>query len=380
MAEQKKRFGFRDPSVGSFDDDAGRERPRPYAFGRSAATDRGAADSVPLFLSEEPSETDDQRYADQHAADDRYAEESYQDEPYQDERYQHEPFQDETYEAESFTRGFRNPLRTYRRATVSFRILMAVLAATCGAMLFALFSSDATRNFVESAKASITSSAAVPTAAAETESSTQLSAQDMQLKDPTRLSGPVSASADSGRDYPKAAAVAPSRDDIASAYQSALQGRTPAAEPQPLITPQFVTPQAAAPAAPPQQLAALPPTAPPMTAPAAIAPPPAFAPAAVAPAPVRRIDPEELSMLMKRAKDLLASGDIPPARLLLERAAGAQEPSAALLLAQTYDPQVLGTRDVRNINADLATARKWYQKAAQLGSADAQRRLGQMQN
>ena len=85
-------------------------------------------------------------------------------------------------------------------------------------------------------------------------------------------------------------------------------------------------------------------------------------------------------MLMKRAKDLLASGDIPPARLLLERAAGAQEPSAALLLAQTYDPQVLGTRDVRNINADLATARKWYQKAAQLGSADAQRRLGQMQN
>jgi len=34
-------------------------------------------------------------------------------------------------------------------------------------------------------------------------------------------------------------------------------------------------------------------------------------------------------MLMKRAKSLLASGDIPPARLLLERAADAQEPSAA---------------------------------------------------
>jgi TPR repeat protein len=40
----------------------------------------------------------------------------------------------------------------------------------------------------------------------------------------------------------------------------------------------------------------------------------------------------------------------------------------------------LGTRDVRNINADVAAARNWYQKAAQFGSAEAQRRLGQMQN
>ena len=85
-------------------------------------------------------------------------------------------------------------------------------------------------------------------------------------------------------------------------------------------------------------------------------------------------------MLMKRARSLLSAGDIPPARLLLERAADAQEPSAAFLLAQTYDPDVLGTRDARTITPDLAVARTWYQKAAQLGSADAQRRLAQMQN
>ena len=83
---------------------------------------------------------------------------------------------------------------------------------------------------------------------------------------------------------------------------------------------------------------------------------------------------------MKRARDLLASGDIPPARLLLRRAADAEEANAALLLAQTYDPDVLGTQDVRNINPDIAMARTWYQKAAQLGSADAQRRLAQLQN
>jgi hypothetical protein len=104
----------------------------------------------------------------------------------------------------------------------------------------------------------------------------------------------------------------------------------------------------------------------------------AAAPASVAP-PVRRMDSGELAALMTRAKTFLASGDIPPARLLLERAAEAQEASAALMLAQTYDPTVLGTQDIRNITPDPALARSWYQRAAQLGSADAQRRLSQLQ-
>jgi hypothetical protein len=104
----------------------------------------------------------------------------------------------------------------------------------------------------------------------------------------------------------------------------------------------------------------------------------AAAPVSVAP-PVRRMDSGELAALMTRAKAFLASGDIPPARLLLERAAEAQEASAALMLAQTYDPTVLGTQDIRNITPDPAQARSWYQRAAQLGSADAQRRLSQLQ-
>ena len=96
--------------------------------------------------------------------------------------------------------------------------------------------------------------------------------------------------------------------------------------------------------------------------------------------PARRIDPDELAALLKRAKNLLAIGDITSARLLLERAADAQEAEAALMLAGTYDPQVLGSQDLRSVTPDPAAARVWYQKAAQLGSADAKRRLGQLQN
>ena len=92
------------------------------------------------------------------------------------------------------------------------------------------------------------------------------------------------------------------------------------------------------------------------------------------------MDPDELAGFLKRAKGLLAVGDIASARLLLERAADAQEAEAALMLATTYDPQVLGNQDMRSITADPAMARQWYQKAAALGSADARRRLSELRN
>src|SRR6202011_2740482 len=94
-------------------------------------------------------------------------------------------------------------------------------------------------------------------------------------------------------------------------------------------------------------------------------------PAAAAP-PARRIDADEVAALLKRARSLIAIGDSAPARLLLERAADAQEASAALLLAQTYDPAVLGTPDARSITPDPAMARSWYEKAARFGSQGAQ--------
>jgi hypothetical protein len=97
-------------------------------------------------------------------------------------------------------------------------------------------------------------------------------------------------------------------------------------------------------------------------------------------APSKTLDAETLAALMTRAKSLLALGDIAAARLLLERAANAQDATAAFLLARTYDPAVLGVRDTRSITPDPVMARDWYRKAASFGSAEAQQRLTQLQN
>ena len=95
-------------------------------------------------------------------------------------------------------------------------------------------------------------------------------------------------------------------------------------------------------------------------------------------APPKTLDAE--TALMTRAKSLLTLGDIAAARLLLERAANARDATAAFLLAQTYDPAVLGVRDTRSITPDPVMARDWYRKAASFGSAAAQQRLTQSQN
>jgi hypothetical protein len=96
-------------------------------------------------------------------------------------------------------------------------------------------------------------------------------------------------------------------------------------------------------------------------------------------APPKTLDAATLAALTTRAKNLLALGDIAAARLLLERAANAKDATAAFLLAQTYDPAVLGARDTRSIAPDLVMACNWYGKAASFGSSDAQQRLAQFQ-
>ena len=97
-------------------------------------------------------------------------------------------------------------------------------------------------------------------------------------------------------------------------------------------------------------------------------------------APLKTLDAETLTALLTRAKKMLALGDIGAARLLLERAANAQDATAAFLLARTYDPTVLGSPNTRTITPDARLARDWYRKAAALGSSEAQKRLTQLQN
>ena len=93
----------------------------------------------------------------------------------------------------------------------------------------------------------------------------------------------------------------------------------------------------------------------------------------------KTLDAETLATLTVRANNLLALGDIAAARLLLERVANAQDATAAFLLAETYDPTVLGVRDTRSVTSDPVLARDWYRKAASLGSVAAQQRLAQIQ-
>jgi hypothetical protein len=225
-----------------------------------------------------------------------------------------------------------------RKSSLSLRILVGVLMAAGAAVLFALVTSDTTRAVIANAKSSFGGALADQPAQSQADPG-QLTLGDMQLKDPTRLSTPPPippVRSGLGNGGFSTAAIPLPRDDITNAYSQ---------------TPQTL------------QTRPLPPDDPPVTA-----------------APVRRLDRDELATLMRRARGLLAAGDIPSARLLLERAANAQDANAAFMLGQTYDPQMLGTQDTRKIKSDPATARAWYQQAAQLGSAEAQRRLGQLRN
>jgi hypothetical protein len=89
----------------------------------------------------------------------------------------------------------------------------------------------------------------------------------------------------------------------------------------------------------------------------------------------RHLDDEEVILLLKRGKDLIASGDLAAARLVLQRGADANHAEAALALGATYDPFVLRELKVYGFMPDAVMARVWYEKAIELGSPAAPRRL-----
>lgn len=92
-------------------------------------------------------------------------------------------------------------------------------------------------------------------------------------------------------------------------------------------------------------------------------------------APLRRMDREEITDLLKRGGEFVAAGNLGPARLALRRAAQAGDPQAAFVLATTYDPILLETRRVIGVVPDIAMARAWYEKAKEFGSTEASLRL-----
>jgi hypothetical protein len=88
-----------------------------------------------------------------------------------------------------------------------------------------------------------------------------------------------------------------------------------------------------------------------------------------------QIDQKEITVLLNRGKNLMASGDLAAARIVLRRAVDASNAEAALALAATYDPFVLRELKVYGFTGDAAMARTWYEKAGELGSSVAPRRL-----
>jgi hypothetical protein len=220
------------------------------------------------------------------------------------------------------------PLAASQRTSVLTRVVAGGLVFSAFAILVAVFNSDVTRVLIDKARA--TMGGATRDQSATQAASNPPAVREILLKALARASDPVTP-ASVNASAPRLGT--PSREDIVSDDRAALQSQAPAAR----------TGNEAA-------------------------------------APSKTLDAETLAALMTRAKSLLALGDIAAARLLLERAANALDATAAFLLAQTYDPAVLGVRDTRSIRADPVMARDWYRKAASFGSADAQQRLTQLQN
>jgi hypothetical protein len=272
-----------DPDVDAFEENTADQRAAPYNLRRSARTDLCRENSVPLFLSDPDGEPDSSEYI--------------------------------------------TPLRKKRIASLSSRILAVVCAAAAAVVLVALFSSDATRDTVVNVKSSMAAVLPAPSSAAQSDPK-QLTALVRQ-KNPARLSGPEN-QVPSVRAV-TTASVAPAREEINSAYQSALQGHAPA--------------------------------------PAAVAEPTAPVEA------IHHLDPDVIASLLSRADALIASGDVAAARLALRRAADAGDPRAAVTLGGTYDPALLEKLSVHGIAPDVAMARSWYERAQKLGSAEAPQRL-----
>ena len=220
------------------------------------------------------------------------------------------------------------PLAPSQRTSILMRVVAGGLVVCAFAILVAVGAFNSNVKRVDQARAPM--GGATEDQSAMQAASTQPAVRQIPPKDPALVSDPAtlaSVNASSPR------LETPSREAIVSAYHTALQSQARAARP-----------------------------------------------GNEAAAPSKTLDAETLAALMTRAKSLLALGDIAAARLLLGRAANSQDATAAFLLAQTYDPAVLGVRDTRSITPDPVMARDWYRKAVSFGSADAQQRLTQLQN
>ena len=82
--------------------------------------------------------------------------------------------------------------------------------------------------------------------------------------------------------------------------------------------------------------------------------------------------------LVKQGDQYLAQGKIGGARLFYRQAANAGYALAAIRLGATYDPAELSRLQVEGMTADAIEARKWYERARELGAPEADEHLARL--
>jgi hypothetical protein len=88
-----------------------------------------------------------------------------------------------------------------------------------------------------------------------------------------------------------------------------------------------------------------------------------------------RMGPGDVSRLLMRGEALLAGGEIAAARAVFKRLADNGEPRAAFALAETYEQSTLERLGAKGLVAEMEVAQRWYERAKELGSIEAQHRL-----
>jgi hypothetical protein len=100
-------------------------------------------------------------------------------------------------------------------------------------------------------------------------------------------------------------------------------------------------------------------------------------PPTVVPQPPRLVlSAAEIGELLTRGDAFLRMGDLASARLFYERAADAGNGQGAMRMGATFDPSFLGRGGSRSAQGDPVQARAWYRKALDLSMVDFERQSG----
>jgi len=98
------------------------------------------------------------------------------------------------------------------------------------------------------------------------------------------------------------------------------------------------------------------------------------------PAPPRLPDEARVraEKLVAQGERHLEQGNVAAARMFYQRAAEAGLAAGAIKMATTYDPAELLRLEVVGVTPDRAEARRWYERARELGAPEAEERLARI--